>query len=229
MKSAAIGLLLVVVASGCSAYSPGATEIGTLGGAAAGAGLGAIIGHQTGNAGVGVAIGSAAGALGGAILGAQVDRTDQAISERQRRIDEQERMIAENARLLEELKQRGIDVRDTERGVVVNLPDVLFEFGRSELTSSARGTVQEIAEVLKQAPNRRLSIEGHTDSIGTIEANHRLSESRARTVATELEASGIPNRAITTRAFGETTPIASNKTEQGRKRNRRVEVVIENQ
>jgi outer membrane protein OmpA-like peptidoglycan-associated protein len=214
--------------SACSNYSPGATEWGTLGGAAAGAGLGAIIGHQTGNAGVGVAIGSAAGALGGAILGAQVDRTDGAIEERQKRIDEQDRMIAENARLLEELRQRGVDVRDSERGVVINLPDVLFESGRSELTSSARSTVHEIAEVLLQAPNRHLAVEGHTDSIGTIEYNHRLSEARAQQVAQELESSGIPDRLITTHAFGETTPIASNKTEQGRQRNRRVEVIIEN-
>lgn len=220
--------LALLAASACSSYSPGATEFGALGGAAAGAGLGAIIGHQTGNAGVGVAIGSAAGALGGALLGAQVDRTDGAIEERQKRIDEQDRMIAENARLLEELRQRGVDVRDSERGVVINLPDVLFESGRSELTQSARTTVQEIAEVLHQAPNRQLAVEGHTDSIGTIDYNHRLSEARAQQVAQELESSGIPDRLITTHAFGETTPIASNKTEQGRRRNRRVEVIIEN-
>lgn len=213
---------------GCSTYSPGATEVGALGGAAAGAGLGAIIGHQTGNAGIGVAIGSAAGALGGALLGSQIDSTDNQIDERQRRIDEQERMIAENARLLEELRQRGVDVRDSDRGVVVNLPDVLFASGRSELTPSARSTVQEIAEVIKRAPHRRLSVEGHTDSVGTIEYNHRLSEARANEVANELKTSGIPDRMVSQRAFGETTPIASNKTEQGRRRNRRVEVIIEN-
>jgi outer membrane protein OmpA-like peptidoglycan-associated protein len=220
--------LALLAISACTNYSPGATEFGTLGGAAAGAGLGAIIGHQTGNAGVGVAIGSAAGALGGALLGAQVDRTDEAIDERQRRIDEQERMIAENARLLEELRQRGVDVRDSDRGVVINLPDVLFESGRSELTQPARATVQEIAQVLLEAPNRHLAVEGHTDSIGTIDYNHRLSEARAQQVAQELETSGIAGRLITTHAFGETTPIASNKTEQGRRRNRRVEVIIEN-
>lgn len=214
---------------GCQDGSLGATEIGALGGAAAGAGLGAIVGHQTGNAGAGVAIGSAAGALGGALLGGQVDRQDRAISERQRRIEEQDRLIAENARLLEELRSRGIDVRDSDRGVVVNLPDVLFEFGRSELTPSARDTVSEIAAILKRAPSRRLSVEGHTDSIGTIDYNYRLSDARARGVSQELESNGIPARKITNRAFGETTPIASNKTEQGRRRNRRVEIIIENQ
>lgn len=221
-------LALAGTCGGCKDGSFGATELGALGGAAAGAGLGAIIGHQTGNAGAGVAIGSAAGALGGALLGGQVDRQDRAISERERRIDEQDRQIAENARLLEELRGRGVDVHNSERGVVVNLPDVLFEFGRSELTQSARGTVREIADIIGKAPGRRISVEGHTDSIGSIDYNYRLSDSRARRVADALETNGIPARRITTRALGETTPIASNRTEQGRQRNRRVEIIIEN-
>jgi len=224
----AILLFLFVCVSGCQNGSLGATEYGALGGTAAGAGLGAIIGNQTGNAGAGVAIGAAAGALGGALFGSQIDRQDRAISERQRRIDEQDRLIQENARLLEDLRRRGIDVRDSDRGVVVNLPDVLFEFGKAELTSDAGSTVAEIADVIKGAPNRHLAVEGHTDSIGSIDYNYRLSDSRARRVAQALEANGIPARKITTRAMGETTPIASNKTEQGRRRNRRVEVIIEN-
>jgi outer membrane protein OmpA-like peptidoglycan-associated protein len=179
---------ILCVNAGCQNYSIGATEYGTLGGAAAGAGLGAIIGHQTGNAGVGVAIGSAVGALGGAIVGSQVERTDRAIDERQRRIDTQDQMIAENARLLEELRQKGVDVRDSDRGVVVNLPDILFESGRSELTAPAQTTVRDVAQVINEAPQRRIAVEGHTDSIGTIEYNHRLSDARARRVADELEA-----------------------------------------
>lgn len=221
--------LITLTSIGCNNGSLGATEYATLGGAAAGAGLGAIIGHQSGNAGVGVAIGSAAGALGGALVGSQIDRQDDAISERQRRIDQQERMISENARLIEELRQRGIDVRDSERGVVVNLPDVLFESGRAELTGPARETVSEIAQVIQRAPLRQLLVEGHTDSVGTIEYNYRLSDSRARKVARALEANGIPQRMISTNALGETTPIATNRSEQGRQRNRRVEVIIKNQ
>jgi outer membrane protein OmpA-like peptidoglycan-associated protein len=127
------------------------------------------------------------------------------------------------------LRQRGIDVRDSERGVVVNLPDVLFETAQSNLTPNAIATVREIATVLSTAPHRHLAIEGHTDSLGTIDYNYRLSDARAHRVAQELEADGIPPRRITTRAIGETTPIASNRTEEGRQRNRRVEVIIENQ
>ncbi|MFN4895497.1 MAG: OmpA family protein [Pseudomonadota bacterium] len=137
-------------------------------------------------------------------------------------------IAAENARLIAELRQRGIDVRDSARGVVVNLPDVLFQSGKASLTSAAREIVFEISQLLQRAPSRRILIEGHTDSIGTIEYNHRLSESRAREVAQALEANGIPNRMISTRALGETTPLATNTTEHGRRQNRRVEVVIEN-
>lgn len=220
--------MLVSGSTGCSNSSLGATEYGTLGGAAAGAGLGAIIGHQSGNAGVGVAIGSAAGALGGALIGSQIERQDDEIALRQRRIDQQEQMIAENSRLIEELRQRGIDVRDSERGVVVNLPDVLFESGRAQLTGPARETVSEIAHVIQRAPLRQLLVEGHTDSVGTIEYNYRLSDSRAHAVAKALEANGIPRQNISTKALGETTPIATNRSEQGRRRNRRVEVIITN-
>jgi outer membrane protein OmpA-like peptidoglycan-associated protein len=214
MSKKLFALISVVALAGCQNYSPGATEYGTLGGAAAGAGLGAIIGNQTGHAGGGVAIGSAIGALGGAIVGSQIERQDDAISERQRRIDEHEQMIRENERLIEELRAKGVDVRDTDRGVVINLP------------ASALGTVQEIAQVLRKAPSRRLTVEGHTDSVGTIDYNHRLSEARARNVADALYSEGIAHRNITIHAYGETTPIATNRTEEGRRRNRRVEVVV---
>jgi outer membrane protein OmpA-like peptidoglycan-associated protein len=219
--------MLAIHLSGCANSSLGATEYGALGGAAAGAGLGAIIGHQTGRAGAGVAIGSAAGALSGALIGGQIDRQDREIDIRRQRIEQQEAMIAENARLIEELRQRGIDVRDSDRGVVVNLPDVLFEFGRSELTLRAKRTVREIAQVIQRAPSRNILIEGNTDSVGTIEANYRLSDARAREVARGLEAGGVARERISIKALGETTPIATNNTEAGRRRNRRVEVIIE--
>jgi outer membrane protein OmpA-like peptidoglycan-associated protein len=220
--------LCVLLANACQNGNFGATEVGSLGGAAAGAGLGAIIGHQTGHTGGGIAIGSAAGALTGALVGSQIDRQDRAISDRQRRIDEQDRLIAENRRLLEELRERGIDVRDSNRGIVVNLPDVLFDFGKANLTARAEDTVREIANVVRNTPSRRIFVEGHTDSIGTIEYNYRLSQSRAERVADSLARNGIPHRSISVRAFGETEPITTNNTEQGRRRNRRVEVIIEN-
>jgi outer membrane protein OmpA-like peptidoglycan-associated protein len=119
-------------------------------------------------------------------------------------------------------------VRDSDRGIVINLPDVLFSFNSSNLTSRARSTAREIADVINQAPTRRIAVEGHTDNIGTIDYNYRLSDSRARAVQKELELCNVAPRRITTRALGETEPIASNRTEQGRRRNRRVEIIIEN-
>ncbi len=218
----------ILLLAACENYRFGATDVGALGGAAAGAGLGAIIGHQTGHTGGGIAIGSAAGALGGALIGSQIERQDRALENNDRRIAENDKMLAENRKLLEELRHRGIDVRDSDRGIVVNLPDVLFGFNSANLTPHARSTVREIADVINQAPARRISVEGHTDSIGTIDYNYRLSDSRARAVRAELEQSNVAPRRITTRALGETEPIASNRTDQGRRRNRRVEVIIEN-
>jgi outer membrane protein OmpA-like peptidoglycan-associated protein len=109
------------------------------------------------------------------------------------------------------------------------LPDVLFEFDSARLTRGARGTVGEIADVLRAHPERLISVEGHTDSSGTVEYNSRLSEQRARSVASELSMDGVSRRNIRVRGFGESQPVSSNRTEAGRSRNRRVEVVIENE
>ena len=106
------------------------------------------------------------------------------------------------------------------------VPDVLFKTGEAQLTTTARETVFEIAQVLKRAPSRNLLVEGHTDAFGDIQYNYTLSLARAQEVARALLAEGIPESKISTRGYGETTPIASNQSEQGRRRNRRVEVII---
>lgn len=221
-------LCYFLLLAGCEGQRFGAREAGALGGAGVGAGLGAIVGHQVGNAGAGVAIGSAFGALTGALIGNSIDNTNDNLDQNEARLAEQERQLQENRRLIEELRSRGTDARITDRGVVVNLPDVLFEFGRSALTAEARSTAREIADVIRSSPGRHISVEGHTDSIGTIEYNQRLSEDRARSVAAQLVSEGVPRGRVSTHGFGETRPIASNKSDAGRQRNRRVEVIIEN-
>ena len=111
----------------------------------------------------------------------------------------------------------------------MNLPDVLFEFDKSRLTPQAERTIRNIADVVRErAPRRRVAIEGHTDSKGTIGYNRKLSMSRARAVADELVHRNISPRRISVRGFGESRPIASNRDASGRQRNRRVEVIIEN-
>lgn len=137
-------------------------------------------------------------------------------------------LASENRKLLEELRGRGIDVRYSERGIVVNLPDVLFASNRSELTPYARETVKEIAQVLNGAPSRKISVEGHTDAQGDLNHNYKLSDARARSVQRELERNQIASDRLSIRAFGETEPITTNRTEEGRRRNRRVEIIIEN-
>jgi outer membrane protein OmpA-like peptidoglycan-associated protein len=227
----AIAVVVVVLSlalAGCESGRVKSREKGALGGAALGAGLGAIVGNQTGNSGAGIAIGSAMGAIAGAIVGNEMDTQDAAREETDRKLDDQDRVIAENRRLIQDLRARGADVRETRRGVVINLPDVLFEFDRSTLTSGARDTTREIAAAIRGIRDRTIAVEGHTDSVGSYEYNQRLSEDRASTVADALVREGVSRRQITSRGFGERDPIASNDTSSGRSRNRRVEVIVEN-
>ena len=221
-------LVLSGLVAGCSAGRPNKTTTGALGGAAVGAGLGAIIGNQSGNAGAGVAIGSATGALAGALLGDQLDSNDDANSESRRRIEGQQDVLEENHRLIQELKRRGADVSQTSRGVVINLPDVLFQFDSARLTGDAESTLTSITEVISDIPERSIAVEGHTDSIGSTSYNKQLSVRRARSVTNGLKRRGISSNRLRMAGFGEGAPIASNNSEQGRSRNRRVEIIVEN-
>jgi outer membrane protein OmpA-like peptidoglycan-associated protein len=223
-------LFMCLALFGCSAeqYGINKTAGTAITGSALGAGLGAIIGSQSGHAGPGTAVGAAAGALGGALLGNVFEQQDRQAAERTGQLDRQQQEIEANRRLIEELRSRGADARASERGVVVNLPDVLFEFDRAALTPEARSTVKEMAEVLSKVKGRALSVEGHTDAVGTADYNQKLSVQRAQSVASELARDGITREHLSVRGYGKSHPIASNNTAEGRARNRRVEVVIEN-
>ncbi|MCI5064811.1 OmpA family protein [bacterium] len=230
----------LLLLTGCSSTSFGAREKGALGGTAVGAGLGAIIGSASGDAGVGTAIGAGIGALSGALIGNEVQKEEDRRNAQDARLDENQRLIEENERLLQELRRQGQDARLTDRGVVVNIPDVLFAFDRFGLTPEAKSTIREIAQTVREEGDdaeqgssfsisgRAISIEGHTDSVGTMSYNQDLSLRRARSVAKALESEGISRSRLFVRAFGEGDPIASNSTEAGRARNRRVEIIVEN-
>ncbi|MCC6221421.1 MAG: OmpA family protein [Deltaproteobacteria bacterium] len=223
-----VALLLVLASVAACAPAGRKTAIGTAAGTALGAGMGAIIGSATGDIGPGIAIGAATGALAGAATGNKLDAVDQENALKRDRLASQQAIIEENRRLIEELRRRGADVRGSRRGVVINLPDVLFEFDRHSLTSYAGRTIGEIATVLRDVRDRQIAVEGHTDSIGTVTYNHDLSLRRARSVASELARNGIPSGQMRVKGFGEGSPIATNNTDDGRARNRRVEVIIEN-
>jgi outer membrane protein OmpA-like peptidoglycan-associated protein len=208
---------------------------GALTGAVLGAGSGAIVGSHKGKAGEGALIGAGVGALGGYMMGKQIENQDSALDGEEQVINQQRQEIARNRELIEELKRRKLDARETKRGVVVNLPDVLFEYNKANLTRDAQDKVAYIAEVLEQrAPNRQVSVEGHADAIGGASYNLQLSQHRAETVARELADSGVQDNRLQTKGFGEKYPVAPNTrangvdNPSGRAKNRRVEVVIEN-
>ncbi|MGE0823835.1 MAG: OmpA family protein [Candidatus Binatia bacterium] len=229
-------VLITVVGTLTSCSQPLSTrEKGALVGTGLGAATGAIIGAAVGNPGAGAAIGGAVGAAGGALVGNELQKREQLANEQDQVINQQKQELARNRELLDELKKQNLEARETERGVVVNLPDVLFEFGRSNLTFSAQEKVRDIADVLnQQARGRRVAIEGHTDSIGSDATNQALSERRAESVASALENDGVGRDRITTRGYGKRYPVAPNRNPDGsdnpsgRAKNRRVEVIIEN-
>ncbi len=122
---------------------------------------------------------------------------------------------------LQELKGR-----NTARGMVVTLGDVLFDTGRATLQPGAQRSVEQLVQVLTRHPERRVLIEGFTDSVGSDEMNMQLSRRRAETFQQQLMNGGIASERIEVRAWGEANPVADNSTAAGRQQNRRVEVLF---
>jgi outer membrane protein OmpA-like peptidoglycan-associated protein len=230
LKFASLGILFVLV-SGCAGGSLTTREkgagIGALGGAAAGGAIGAAVGRP----GIGAGVGGALGLGAGALIGDQLQGQEMKQAEQQKAIDQQRAEIAKNQALIQELKNRNIDARETSRGVMVNLPSVNFQFDSAELTADGQNRVDQIASIVRrETPNRRIAVEGHAsrESAAQEAYNQRLSERRAETVADALAREGIRGNQISSRGLGTRSPIASNETEEGRRQNRRVEVIIEN-
>jgi len=128
---------------------------------------------------------------------------------------------AELERELAELK-----ARETERGLVLTLGDVLFAPNQAELTPSAMRKLYPLVTILKEQPRRRIHIEGYTDSRGTESHNLDLSQLRADAVRDFLIDNGISSNRIIARGYGEADPVASNATAAGQRENRRVEVIV---
>jgi outer membrane protein OmpA-like peptidoglycan-associated protein len=132
---------------------------------------------------------------------------------------------AMRARLLAQLNQV-LETKDTARGLIVSMPDVLFDFGKSQLKPAARERLARISGIVLAYPDLRLEIEGYTDSIGSDEFNQVLSEKRAATVRDYLISSNVPIDSVTARGLGKSDPIAPNTTAAGRQLNRRVEMIV---
>ena len=129
------------------------------------------------------------------------------------------------ARLLQQFNLI-LETRDTARGLVVNMSDVLFDSGKYSLRPLAREKLAKISGIVLAYPSLRLAVEGNTDSIGTESFNQELSERRAEGVRTYLTQQGVPESSTTAAGFGKTRPIASNDTSEGRQQNRRVELIV---
>jgi outer membrane protein OmpA-like peptidoglycan-associated protein len=129
------------------------------------------------------------------------------------------------AQLLDQFN-RILETRDTPRGLVVNMGDVLFDFGKYNLRSEAREKLAKLSGIILAHPGLKLAVEGHTDSVGGDEANQKLSEQRADTVRSYLVGQGLPDASVSSQGFGKTAPVADNDTAAGRQKNRRVEIVV---
>jgi outer membrane protein OmpA-like peptidoglycan-associated protein len=119
-----------------------------------------------------------------------------------------------------------LQTRDTARGLIVNMSDVLFDTGKYTLRPLAREKLAKVAGIVLGHPGLRLSVEGHTDSVGGDDYNQTLSEERGAAVRDYLTQQGMPVSSVTAKGFGKTQPVASNDTAEGRQQNRRVEIVI---
>jgi len=201
-----IGLVLVasMIAAGAGCSSTNKAEKGGAIGAAAGAATGALIGHATGSTATGAIIGAVVGGAAGAMIGHQMDKQAQ------------------------ELQQNipGAIVERVGEGIKVTFASgLLFDFDSDVIRGNAGHNLDALADNLQKYPKRDLLIVGHTDAIGSESYNQDLSERRADAAARYLRGDGV-SVPIVTRGLGKDEPVASNDNEEGRARNRRVEVAI---
>ena len=187
--------------SSCASWS-NAGKGAAIGGAAGGV-LGGVASKK--NPAAGVIIGAAVGGAAGAAIGAYMDKQAKEIEE----------------------EVEGAEVQRIEEGIDVTFDSgILFGFDKSDLNANAKTNIAKLGEVLNKYPDTRLTIQGHTDSKGDDNYNRDLSSRRANAVRDYLIANGVKGGRLNTTAYGESAPIATNDTEEGRAKNRRVEVVI---
>jgi outer membrane protein OmpA-like peptidoglycan-associated protein len=119
-----------------------------------------------------------------------------------------------------------LQTRDTARGLIVNMSDALFQTGSSQLRPAVREKLAKIAGIVSSHPGLKLSVEGHTDSVGSDDMNQRLSEKRAQAARDYLVSQGVSANSISSQGFGKNSPLESNDTAEGRAKNRRVEMIV---
>lgn len=203
MRATAGILAIAVTLPACSSLNN--TQKGAVIGAAGGGAVGAVIGKKVGSTAKGAIIGAAVGGTAGAIIGARMDR--------------QARELA--------MEIPGARVERVGEGIVVTFDSgLLFAYDSDAVTGAARTNLTNLAESLKEYGKTDVLIVGHTDATGSDSYNQGLSERRAASAANFLTAQGVERARLRTAGRGESEPIESNDTNDGRALNRRVEIVI---
>ncbi len=148
-----------------------------------------------------------------------------AVQAQRARMQAEEEKAQLRARLLR-IFNMVLDTRDTERGLVVNMSDVLFDTGKYTLRAEAREKLARLSGIVLNYPELKLEAEGHTDNTGSADFNQRLSEQRADAVRQYMISQGVSEESISAVGKGFTMPVASNDTSAGRQQNRRVELIV---
>lgn len=162
----------------------------------------------------------------------QEQRGKQLGRERDQLLVQAERHRANVARSeLDDLRSKltELQTKETDRGLVITMGDVLFAVNRAEIKPGAMRSLNQLAAALRDDPNARIQIEGHTDSTGGRVLNMELSDRRAESVESYLTSNGVNSDRITARGMGPDYPVASNSTAAGRQQNRRVEIIVNDQ
>ena len=180
------------------------TKGGVIGGVAGGA-LGALIGNKAGSTAIGTIAGAAIGGAAGVLIGKKMDK-----------------QAAEIAKTVE-----GAEVTQAGEGIVVKFDSgILFDFNKSDLKASARENIKNLVATLNKEQGTDILVIGHTDNVGSLAANQKVSENRANAVRAFAVSQGLASSRIRTEGRNFSEPLESNDTEAGRAANRRVEIVI---
>lgn len=208
MRTISFKIIIIAIAgllpfTGCERISK--TAKGTVIGAGAGALAGAVIGKAAGNTTTGAIVGAAVGGATGAAIGNYMDR---------------------QARELEE-DLDGATVERVGEGIKVTFDSgILFEVDSYTLSGASKNEIAKLAEVLQKYEDTNIMFSGYTDNTGSEDYNQKLSEQRAKSVAEYTAFTGVSGERMTIIGYGESDPVASNETVEGRSKNRRVEVAI---
>jgi outer membrane protein OmpA-like peptidoglycan-associated protein len=202
----ALTVLLLMGAIGASACaSMNKQQEGAVIGAATGAAVGGVVGNQTGSTARGAIVGAVVGGAAGAIIGHQMDQQAKELSQ----------------------SIPGATVTRVGEGIEVTFASgLLFAFDSDQILPAAGTNLTELAKSLNRYPDSQLLIVGHTDNVGDNSYNQRLSERRSNSAATYLAGQGVARTRLAASGKGESEPVATNDTDAGRQKNRRVEVAI---